>query len=428
MPEFAQTSASTVESFITEIRINKIRHIENFDIPLSGTERKTLILTGKNGSGKTSLLNAIDGNLMRTISQTPIQQNHIKAEIVRLEKEMQKLKNQGQVQFVRGHHIPQLQQLNDQLLGFGLSVTYNLAPASLYTKGNFVVSYFRAKRATEFNEPEGVKKIETKPAYSANESIGREFVQYLVNLKANKAFAKEQGDEAEARRIDDWFASFETKLRSIFQSEGLELAFDYKNAYTFQIRENNREPYSFNQLSDGFSSILDIITELIMRMENKGQTTAIYDMQGVVLIDEIETHLHVSLQKQILPFLTTFFPKIQFIVTTHSPFILTSLENAVICDLEKQTVISSSIAYPVDSVTENYFNEGRHSAPLVEKVAEYKTLASRQNLADGEAARFEELKKYFEDTSNILTDELASEIQNIKLMLLKKKASGGKNK
>lgn len=39
------------------------------------------------------------------------------------------------------------------------------------------------------------------------------------------------------------------------------------------------------------------------------------------LVDEIETHLHVDLQKKVLPFLISFFPKIQFIVTTHSPFV-----------------------------------------------------------------------------------------------------------
>ena len=47
----------------------------------------------------------------------------------------------------------------------------------------------------------------------------------------------------------------------------------------------------------------------------------IYDVQGIALVDEIETHLHIDLQKKILPFLTNFFPKIQFIVTTHSPFV-----------------------------------------------------------------------------------------------------------
>ena len=45
--------------FITEIKINKLRHLENITIPLSTTERKHLILTGRNGCGKTTLLLAV---------------------------------------------------------------------------------------------------------------------------------------------------------------------------------------------------------------------------------------------------------------------------------------------------------------------------------------------------------------------------------
>jgi recombinational DNA repair ATPase RecF len=48
------------ELFITKIHIGKVRHLENIDIALSDSERKHLILTGKNGSGKSSLLEAIE--------------------------------------------------------------------------------------------------------------------------------------------------------------------------------------------------------------------------------------------------------------------------------------------------------------------------------------------------------------------------------
>lgn len=70
-------------------------------------------------------------------------------------------------------------------------------------------------------------------------------------------------------------------------------------------------------------------------MEKKTGKNFKFDMQGIVLIDEIETHLHLELQKIILKLLTTVFPNIQFIITTHSPFILSSLENTVVYDLEK---------------------------------------------------------------------------------------------
>jgi len=49
--------------FITKIRVNKIRHIENLDIDLSWSKKMNLIITGKNGSGKTSLLETIRDTL-----------------------------------------------------------------------------------------------------------------------------------------------------------------------------------------------------------------------------------------------------------------------------------------------------------------------------------------------------------------------------
>lgn len=46
-------------NYITKIKINSVRHLKNIEIPLSENERKHLIITGKNGSGKTSLLEAL---------------------------------------------------------------------------------------------------------------------------------------------------------------------------------------------------------------------------------------------------------------------------------------------------------------------------------------------------------------------------------
>ena len=93
------------------------------------------------------------------------------------------------------------------------------------------------------------------------------------------------------------------------------------------------------------------MTELILRME--AHEVSVYDMQGLVLIDEIETHLHVDLQKKIFPFLTSFFPNIQFIVTTHSPFVLSSISNAVICDLENKMIMQDLTAYSYDALINN---------------------------------------------------------------------------
>ena len=56
--------------FITKLQINSVRHLKDIEIPISETERKHLILTGKNGSGKTSVLEAIEFKLLDNLTKT----------------------------------------------------------------------------------------------------------------------------------------------------------------------------------------------------------------------------------------------------------------------------------------------------------------------------------------------------------------------
>ena len=93
---------------------------------------------------------------------------------------------------------------------------------------------------------------------------------------------------------------------------------DLKRNRITDIRQEGREPFEFSEQSDGYSSVIYIVSDLILRMDKNwllDEEISQYNAQGIVLIDELETHLHIELQKKILPFLTKFFPNIQFIVT-----------------------------------------------------------------------------------------------------------------
>ena len=71
--------------------------------------------------------------------------------------------------------------------------------------------------------------------------------------------------------------------------------------------------FGFNELSDGYSSVIQITSSLMLRMEQnwlkKKQNINDYKLEDVALIDELETHLHSELQRKILPFLTEIFPR-----------------------------------------------------------------------------------------------------------------------
>lgn len=180
-------------------------------------------------------------------------------------------------------------------------------------------------------------------------------------------------------KINKWFNIFENILKNIFEDENLELKFN-DETFQFSICESGREPFDFNTMSSGYAAVFDIINDLIIRMEAQSGLRTQFDMEGIVLVDEIETHLHLQLQKKILPVLTKLFPNIQFVITTHSPFILSSLDNAVIYDLENNTLVKNGLKnLPYEGIVEGYFKADKLSEELREKYERYKALVSRMS-------------------------------------------------
>lgn len=110
-----------------------------------------------------------------------------------------------------------------------------------------------------------------------------------------------------------------------------------------QVMKNQIEteciyPSIFN-ISSGESSMLCMFGELIRQADNNVNNIQLNAISGIVLIDEIDKHLHIKLQKEILPALLKLFPNVQFIVSSHSPFLNMGLaevapDRAKIIDLE----------------------------------------------------------------------------------------------
>jgi predicted ATPase len=85
-------------------------------------------------------------------------------------------------------------------------------------------------------------------------------------------------------------------------------------------------PVKLNDLAAGYRSILTMIGDMVMRLsENKNNS--LDDLQGIVLIDEIDAHLHPKYQYDLPKLLSETFPKVQFIVSTHSPIPILGVVN-----------------------------------------------------------------------------------------------------
>jgi predicted ATP-binding protein involved in virulence len=104
------------------------------------------------------------------------------------------------------------------------------------------------------------------------------------------------------------------------------------------IKLNQEGLVPFNNLSDGYRNIVAIVADIAFRAARLNphfESEAAKQTEGIVLIDEIDLHLHPKWQRRVVRDLQKAFPLLQFIATTHSPFILQSLEPGEVIDLNQ---------------------------------------------------------------------------------------------
>ena len=320
--------------FIKNIKINKVRHLKNLDIPVCENKCKHIIFTGKNGSGKTSILDAIAVFLNSIImGKHP---EDIFAMINDTQKYMEYNKNSDERRLQQYEENLKNLNRNYSEITDGVWLDFNTSFVNIqkqFKAGQFVVAYYKADRVFSSIEPKHVEKVQLKSDYAIDETPREEFIKYLLDLKMTQALAVSGGKKDKADTIRIWFEKFDNLLKRIFNDKSVRLEFD-EETFKFSIVMDEREPFDFNTLSSGYAAILDIVVDLIIRMEKQLNRSFDFTIPGIVLIDEIETHLHLDLQKKIMELLTTVFPNIQFVVSSHSPFILNSLDNVIIYDLE----------------------------------------------------------------------------------------------
>lgn len=173
---------------------------------------------------------------------------------------------------------------------------------------------------------------------------------------------------------------------------------------------------SIEQMSDGYRSILSMIFEILRQMtkiygvdhviESIDTASGQVNLPGVICIDEVDAHLHPSWQRDVGPWFTRRFPRLQFFVTTHSPIICrnaTSVwrlpepgsneEPSRVAGVALQRLIYGSI---LDAYGTGFFGDGvARSEESKEKLEELATLnrkALRVRLSADEGNRLNELR------------------------------------
>lgn len=189
---------------------------------------------------------------------------------------------------------------------------------------------FSIDRSINYKEITSLKKYPGREFWQSKDIV-KEGIKSedLKNWLVNRYMSSGHWDDLEEYEQENY-----NLMKNVFSIINPDIKFkkaDTKN-YEIVLDDRGSEVY-FEFESAGYKAIvyilLGIISEIEFRMENKQAT----GFSGVVLIDEIDMHLHPEWQRRVVHALKKTFPKAQFIITTHSPSVLQDLNKDEIIPL-----------------------------------------------------------------------------------------------
>ena len=120
-------------------------------------------------------------------------------------------------------------------------------------------------------------------------------------------------------------------LERISGSKNADIVFDldtHRLVLNFESGDGSLQKFAMDEMSDGYKNTLSMIGDIAYRMAVLNPMLGdkvLEETSGVVMIDEIDLHLHPQWQQTIISDLNTIFPKIQFIVSSHAPAVINSV-------------------------------------------------------------------------------------------------------
>lgn len=153
-------------------------------------------------------------------------------------------------------------------------------------------------------------------------------LNWIAVSKAKNAFALLRKDNTSAKKHEGVIRKIEESISEILQKQVSFIIEEQPFQVFFKISDFN---YDFNILPDGLKSIISWLSDLLMRLDRidwTDKTKSILEQNFILFLDEIEVHLHPSWQRKILPVVQDLFPNAQIFISTHSPFVVGSVDGA----------------------------------------------------------------------------------------------------
>jgi predicted ATPase len=341
--------------YIDYIKIEHIRSIRKTEVPLHLLGAESLagwhVFIGDNGSGKTSFIRSIALALMGPAEAASLRENwqewlekgESRADIVvNVQRDAEVDSYQGKSRPLSNHPISCHLSLQTDPEDGSTKLVDQEVPHDPHRylwsgKPGWFSASFGPFRRFRGGDKDKEKIFYSNPRAAAHISaFGEDAALTEIESWFEKLHLQRLEGQEEAHKILLGITNFLNQ--GALLPHGAKLTRISSEGIFFQ--DGNGSTIGLNELSDGFRSVLSLTLELIRQMvriygvgevfgPSKTPHSSI-DLPGVVLIDEIDAHLHPTWQVRIGNWFTRYFPKLQFIVTTHSPLICRAAEKGSI--------------------------------------------------------------------------------------------------
>lgn len=394
---------------IDNLTLKNFRNFENAEIPLNP---KMNIVIGNNGSGKSSLLmGALTAASTFFLGIDYAFPRSIKTEDVRhVAYETNKIYQQREVYPV---------EVSCQGVINGNACTWSRSLSGPKSNTTYGAASDLKKIASELQKEAAIPSSQTVLPLIAYYGTGRLWAQKQAKQKEKqKLKSRFEGyqdciaEQATDKQLMEWFSDMtllvsqegpipqvsavQRALERCFadlidHDETQHVKVEYRQRYRAIVveyvnRNGEHELHPMSEMSDGYRSVLNMVADIAHRMAvlNPQLGDSVLETPGIIIIDEIELHLHPGWQKRILNDLTTVFPNIQFIVSTHSPEVITSYKDANLILLKHEgsaTQIDSAYGKDVNTVLRSILLVGDRPIEIEKLFDKFSELLHKEDYA-----------------------------------------------
>lgn len=382
--------AKNINMRITQIDLQNIGVFKNLSLSFPEKKEKDKaeihIFTGENGSGKSTLLKAFasafegvqktEEGLLALVNNTNQfyrylhkGKRNVGGKLTLLEDNKKTEINFFPCPDGANHlHTEKIEE-NKWLNSYRLALVHNDKPNDSYPCAFFAYSGDRGLTwGDEINEKSPF--VNTKnPLHQSLDFVKQPTLHYNINnwlydSLLKRGYAQNNHLDSKANLYDKTIRSLEELISQIVDNEvKFVLDDDLRDAQIEFVKEKKK--VDLHVIPDGLKSIISWTSDLCMRLEKlKWQDdTPIFERNIILFLDEIEIHLHPAWQRKVLPIVQKLFPNAQIFLSTHSPFVVNSVDGAYIYELKYEngeTTIAaptiSSTFKSIDYVLENVFD------------------------------------------------------------------------